>query len=99
VGGHPRQGGQLPVHGAGRLYTAPAAFRRRPDARTDLLERLVQSLRVGNDAPGNSGFVLYVDILLPIIGFVLVRLSRRHPVPVSAPNKAGRDAEAQTAEG
>jgi hypothetical protein len=88
------------------LYTAPAACtRRRPrfaddqTLRTDLLERLVQSLRVGNDAPGNSGFVLYVDILLPIIGFVLVRLSRRHPVPVSAPNKAGRDAEAQTAEG
>jgi hypothetical protein len=59
---------------------------------------VVDLLRAGNDAPGNSGFVLYVDILLPIIGFVLVWLSRRYPVPSAASDGAERDAEARTNE-
>ena len=54
-----------------------------PPSSTERDRALPQRRRV--DAPGNPGFVLYVDILLPIIGFVLVWLSRRHPVPVAAP--------------
>jgi hypothetical protein len=32
-----------------------------------------------NNAPGNAGIMLWTDILIPIIGFLLLSLSRRHP--------------------
>lgn len=39
---------------------------------------VVAIVQEGNFSPGNAGFVLYLDILLPIVGFVLVALSRRN---------------------
>jgi len=42
--------------------------------------------RTGNLAPGNSGIILYTDIGLPIIGFVLLWLWHKH---------AGRQGSAQ----
>jgi hypothetical protein len=38
-----------------------------------------QMATAGNFAPGNAGTVFYTDIALPIIGFVLLWLQRRHP--------------------
>ncbi len=32
----------------------------------------------GNLAPGNAGVILYTDILIPLIGFALIWLERRH---------------------
>ncbi|MCO5130912.1 MAG: hypothetical protein M9932_10135 [Xanthobacteraceae bacterium] len=32
----------------------------------------------GNFAPGNAGVILYTDILLPLAGFILLWLQRRH---------------------
>ncbi|MGE0299162.1 DUF6790 family protein [Pseudonocardia sp.] len=49
---------------------------------------IIQIVQEGNFSPGNAGFVLYLDILLPIVGFVLVALSRRHPVRTDAPADA-----------
>lgn len=40
---------------------------------------IVDLVRAQNFAPGNAGFVLYLDILIPAIGFLLLWLSRRHP--------------------
>jgi len=34
-------------------------------------------IKTGNMAPGNAGIMLYSDILLPVIGFVLLWLKRR----------------------
>jgi uncharacterized protein DUF6790 len=50
---------------------------------------VIQIVRSNNFAPGNAGFILYTDILVPIIGFVLVWLAKRHPVRplVSADNE------------
>ncbi len=36
-----------------------------------------QMITAGNFAPGNAGVVFYMDILLPIIGFVLLFLSKQ----------------------
>ncbi len=38
---------------------------------------LVQIVKAGNFAPGNAGAVLWTDLLLPVLGFVLLRLA--HP--------------------
>ncbi|MGE3288362.1 MAG: DUF6790 family protein [Pseudonocardia sp.] len=46
---------------------------------------LVQIVQEGNFSPGNAGFVFYLDILLPIVGFLLVALARRHPVRDDVP--------------
>jgi hypothetical protein len=43
---------------------------------------IVQMVATHNFAPGNSGIILYSDILLPIIGFALLWMSR--------PNQAAR---------
>jgi hypothetical protein len=40
---------------------------------------ILEAVTKGNYAPGNVGVVLYTDILLPIIGFTLLWLQRRHP--------------------
>lgn len=53
---------------------------------------LVQIVREGNLSPGNAGFVFYLDILLPIVGFVLVALARRHPVREDVPAGSRQDA-------
>ncbi len=34
-----------------------------------------------NFAPGNAGVIFYTDILVPLIGFALLWLQRRHPLP------------------
>ena len=39
---------------------------------------IVDLVRTQNFSPGNAGFVLYLDILLPAIGFLLLWLSHRH---------------------
>lgn len=38
---------------------------------------LVQIVKAGNFSPGNAGAVLWTDVLLPLLGFVLLRLA--HP--------------------
>ncbi len=38
---------------------------------------IYQLITTGNSAPGNSGVILYMDFLLPIIGFVLLWLQYR----------------------
>lgn len=38
---------------------------------------ILEIARTGNRAPGNAGAILYSDILLPVIGFVLLWLQRR----------------------
>jgi hypothetical protein len=45
---------------------------------------ILEILRTGNLAPGNSGVILYTDILLPLIGFALLRLAHRYPHEKSA---------------
>jgi hypothetical protein len=32
----------------------------------------------GNFAPGNAGVILYMDILIPIVGFALLWLQRHY---------------------
>ncbi len=49
---------------------------------------IYQIVKTGNYAPGNAGVVLYTDILLPIIGFVLYGLWRKHG-PHSGASAAG----------
>jgi hypothetical protein len=39
---------------------------------------IVQIVKSHNYAPGNAGTILYTDILLPVIGFVLLALAHRH---------------------
>lgn len=38
---------------------------------------ILEIYRTGNLAPGNAGVILYTDILLPVLGFTLLWLSRR----------------------
>jgi hypothetical protein len=38
---------------------------------------IYQIVTAGNFAPGNAGVILYTDILIPVIGFVLLWLQRR----------------------
>ncbi|MFD1212148.1 DUF6790 family protein [Arthrobacter sp. GCM10027362] len=40
---------------------------------------VVQMAAEGNFAPGNAGVIFYTDLLLPVVGFVLLWLARRHP--------------------
>jgi hypothetical protein len=40
-----------------------------------------QIAKAGNFAPGNAGVILYTDILLPLIGFVLLCLQHRFGAP------------------
>lgn len=42
---------------------------------------IVQIVVAGNYAPGNAGFMLYADIILPAFGFALLWLAVRHPAP------------------
>ncbi len=39
-----------------------------------------QILHTSNLAPGNAGTVLYTDILIPVIGFALLKLQRQYPL-------------------
>jgi hypothetical protein len=39
---------------------------------------LYQMIAAGNFAPGNAGVIFYTDILIPLVGFVLLWLQRRH---------------------
>jgi hypothetical protein len=39
-----------------------------------------QIAQTGNFAPGNAGVILYTDVLIPVIGFVLLWLQRRYGV-------------------
>jgi len=39
---------------------------------------IYQIVKAGNFAPGNAGVILYTDILIPIIGFVLLWLQHRY---------------------
>jgi hypothetical protein len=39
---------------------------------------IYQIAKTGNFAPGNAGVVLYTDVLIPIIGFVLLGLQHRY---------------------
>lgn len=48
---------------------------------------IYQMVTAGNFAPGNAGIIFWTDILLPVIGFALLWLQRRH-------EKAERVAEA-----
>ena len=43
-----------------------------------------QIVSVGNLAPGNAGIMLYSDILLPLVGFILLWLRWKTPVEPSA---------------
>jgi hypothetical protein len=45
-----------------------------------------------NYAPGNAGVVFYTDILIPIIGFVLLRLQHRYERQNAAATPCGRGA-------
>jgi hypothetical protein len=44
---------------------------------------IYQIVHAGNFAPGNAGVILYTDILIPILGFVLLRLQHRYGRPAS----------------
>ena len=44
---------------------------------------IYQIVRAGNFAPGNAGVILYTDILIPILGFVLLWLQHRYGRPAS----------------
>lgn len=39
---------------------------------------LYQMVTTGNFAPGNAGLIFYSDIFLPLIGFVLLWLQKKH---------------------
>jgi hypothetical protein len=39
---------------------------------------IYQIAQTGNFAPGNAGIILYTDVLIPVIGFVLLWLQHRH---------------------
>jgi hypothetical protein len=39
---------------------------------------IYQLMKTSNFAPGNAGVILYTDILIPVIGFVLLWLQHRH---------------------
>jgi hypothetical protein len=39
---------------------------------------IYQVAQTGNFAPGNAGVILYTDVLIPVIGFVLLWLQYRH---------------------
>jgi hypothetical protein len=39
---------------------------------------VLEIVRTGNLAPGNAGVILYMDILLPLIGFALLWLAHRY---------------------
>jgi hypothetical protein len=41
---------------------------------------ILEIMRTGNNAPGNAGVILYTDILLPVLSFVLLWLAHRHRV-------------------
>src|SRR5215831_17159243 len=45
---------------------------------------LYQMIAAHNFAPGNVGLVLPIDILMPIVGFVFLWLSYKHPQPGTA---------------
>lgn len=45
-----------------------------------------QMVTAHNFAPGNAGIIFYTDILIPLFGFVLLRLQHRHPAPRAHPN-------------
>jgi hypothetical protein len=53
---------------------------------------VVDMVQNGNFTAGNAGFVLWLDILLPAVGIVLLWLSRRHPVAVQAEPASSRPA-------
>ncbi len=55
---------------------------------------IVDIVQSGNFTPGNAGFILWLDILLPVIGMVLLWLSHRHP----APRATGAVTSAQSSE-
>ncbi|BAK37300.1 hypothetical protein MLP_42860 [Microlunatus phosphovorus NM-1] len=56
---------------------------------------IIQIVTAGNHSPGNAGFMLYADILLPFISFVLLWLAARHPLPEGqdAPDGVGGTAD------
>ncbi|MFT0893260.1 DUF6790 family protein [Pseudochelatococcus sp. G4_1912] len=41
---------------------------------------IIQIVTKGNFAPGNAGIMLYSDILLPVVGLLLLWLSRKYPL-------------------
>jgi hypothetical protein len=45
---------------------------------------IYQMIVAHNFSPGNVGLVLPIDILLPIVGFVFLWLSYKHPLPGTA---------------
>lgn len=48
---------------------------------------VLEILQTGNFAPGNAGVILYTDIALPLLGFVLLWLAHRWPLSgPAAPN-------------
>lgn len=49
---------------------------------------IVDMIQSGNFAPGNAGFILWLDILLPAIGIVLLWLTRRYSTPAQGPVSA-----------
>jgi hypothetical protein len=49
-------------------------------------------LATANFAPGNTGVVLYTDILIPVIGFVLLFLQWRYDHTQAAPSRVLRSA-------
>jgi hypothetical protein len=59
---------------------------------------VIEIVRSANFTPGNAGFILYMDILVPIIGFVLVWLARRHPVRPDEPAQVESTAGARPTE-
>ena len=46
---------------------------------------LYQMVTAHNFAPGNAGIIFWTDILIPLFGFALLRLSRRGASPRTAP--------------
>src|SRR5215470_8268765 len=48
---------------------------------------IYQMIAAHNFAPGNVGLVLPIDILMPIVGFVFLWLSYKHPLPATVYRK------------
>jgi hypothetical protein len=44
---------------------------------------IYQIIHAGNFAPGNAGVILYTDVLIPILGFVLLWLQHRYGRPTA----------------
>ena len=49
---------------------------------------IYQMVTAHNFAPGNAGIIFYTDVLIPVVGFIFLRLQRRTTRPQAGPAAA-----------